>query len=227
MLKKWNDLPDSFKNPEVNFYYEILNKKRAQLFFKRLFDILISLILLILLSPIMIIIAISIKLDSKGPVFFRQRRITQYGKTFRIFKFRTMVENAEKLGSQVTVSNDPRVTKIGGFIRKYRIDEFPQLLNVLFGDMTFVGTRPEVKKYVDAYTNEMLATLLLPAGITSEASIKYKDEQRLLSSSSDADKTYIEEILPEKMKYNLRGIEKTSIKYDLSIMLATVFGVLR
>ena len=227
MLKKWNDLPDSFKNPEVNFYYEILNKKRAQLFFKRLFDILISLILLILLSPIMIIIAISIKLDSKGPVFFRQRRITQYGKTFRIFKFRTMVENAEKLGSQVTVSNDPRVTKIGGFIRKYRIDEFPQLLNVLFGDMTFVGTRPEVKKYVDAYTNEMLATLLLPAGITSEASIKYKDEQRLLSSSADADKTYIEEILPEKMKYNLKGIEKTSIKYDLSIMLATVFGVLR
>ena len=227
MLKKWNDLPDSFKNPEVNFYYEILNKKRAQLFFKRLFDILISLILLILLSPIMIIIAISIKLDSKGPVFFRQKRITQYGKTFRIFKFRTMVENAEKLGSQVTVSNDPRVTKIGGFIRKYRIDEFPQLLNVLFGDMTFVGTRPEVKKYVDAYTNEMLATLLLPAGITSEASIKYKDEQRLLSSSADADKTYIEEILPEKMKYNLKGIEKTSIKYDLSIMLATVFGVLR
>lgn len=227
MLKKWNDLPDSFKNPEVNFYYEILNKKRAQLFFKRLFDILISLILLILLSPIMIIIAIAIKLDSKGPVFFRQKRITQYGKVFRIFKFRTMVENAEKLGSQVTVSNDPRVTKIGGFIRKYRIDEFPQLLNVLFGDMTFVGTRPEVKKYVDAYTNEMLATLLLPAGITSEASIKYKDEQRLLSSSADADKTYIEEILPEKMKYNLRGIEKTSIKYDLSIMLATVFGVLR
>lgn len=227
MLKKWNDLPDSFKNPEVNFYYEILNKRRAQLFFKRLFDILISLILLILLSPIMIIIAIIIKLDSKGPVFFRQKRITQYGKTFRIFKFRTMVENAEKLGSQVTVSNDPRVTKIGGFIRKYRIDEFPQLLNVLFGDMTFVGTRPEVKKYVDAYTNEMLATLLLPAGITSEASIKYKDEQRLLSSSADADKTYIEEILPEKMKYNLKGIEKTSIKYDLSIMLATVFGVLR
>lgn len=227
MLKKWNDLPDSFKNPEVNFYYEILNKRRAQLFFKRLFDILISLILLILLSPIMIIIAIIIKLDSKGPVFFRQKRITQYGKTFRIFKFRTMVENAEKLGSQVTVSNDPRVTKIGGFIRKYRVDEFPQLLNVLFGDMTFVGTRPEVKKYVDAYTNEMLATLLLPAGITSEASIKYKDEQRLLSSSADADKTYIEEILPEKMKYNLKGIEKTSIKYDLSIMLATVFGVLR
>lgn len=227
MLKKWNDLPDSFKNPEVNFYYEILNKKRAQLFFKRLFDILISLILLILLSPIMIIIAITIKLDSKGPVFFRQKRITQYGKTFRMFKFRTMVENAEKLGSQVTVSNDPRVTKIGGFIRKYRIDEFPQLLNVLFGDMTFVGTRPEVKKYVDAYTNEMLATLLLPAGITSEASIRYKDEQRLLSSSADADKTYIEEILPEKMKYNLKGIEKTSIKYDLSIMLATVFGVLK
>lgn len=227
MLKKWNDLPDSFKNPEVNFYYEILNKRRTQLFFKRLFDILFSLILLILLSPIMIIIAIAIKLDSKGPVFFRQERITQYGKTFRIYKFRTMVVNAEKLGSQVTVSNDPRVTKIGGFIRKYRIDEFPQLLNVLFGDMTFVGTRPEVKKYVDAYTNEMLATLLLPAGITSEASIKYKDEQRLLSSSADADKTYIEEILPEKMKYNLKGIEKTSIKYDLSIMLATVFGVLR
>lgn len=227
MLKKWNDLPDSFKNPEVNFYYEILNKRRSQLFFKRLFDIVFSLILLILLSPIMIIIAIAIKLDSKGPVFFRQERITQYGKIFRIFKFRTMVENAEKLGSQVTVSNDPRVTKIGEFIRKYRIDEFPQLLNVLFGDMTFVGTRPEVKKYVDAYTNEMLATLLLPAGITSEASIKYKDEQRLLSSSANADKTYIEEILPEKMKYNLKGIEKTSIKYDLSIMLATVFGVLR
>lgn len=227
MLKKWSDLPDSFKNPEVNFYYKILNKRRFQLYVKRLFDIIFSLILLVILSPIMILISIVIKLDSKGPVFFRQERITQYGENFKIYKFRTMVENAEKLGSQVTVSNDPRVTKIGKIVRKYRIDEFPQLLNVLFGDMTFVGTRPEVRKYVDAYTNEMMATLLLPAGITSEASVKYKDEQRLLSSSDNADKTYIEEILPEKMKYNLKGIEKTSVKYDIGILIYTIFGVLK
>ena len=183
--------------------------------------------MLIILLPVFIILGIAIKIDSKGPVFFRQERITQYGRTFRIFKFRTMVNNAEKLGTQVTVGNDSRITRVGSFIRNCRLDEISQLLNILTGDMTFVGTRPEVKKYVDHYTKEMTATLLLPAGVTSLASIYYKDEAELLEKSENPDKTYIEEILPEKMKYNLQSIEKFDFLEDIKIMFMTALAVIR
>lgn len=226
-LKKWDDLPESYKNDKVKFYYDILKKRKLSLIFKRIFDIVLSSILLLLLSPVILILSIWIKLDSKGEIFFRQERVTQYGKIFRIFKFRTMVKDANKLGSQVTVSNDSRITKVGKFIRKVRLDEIPQLINVLLGDMTFVGTRPEVKKYVDNYTPEMLATLLLPAGITSEASINYKDEEKILTENKNVDETYIKIILPEKMKYNLESIKKQSFLYDISIMFKTFIEVLR
>lgn len=225
-MKKWEELPEFMKNESVKKYYEILKKKRIQLFFKRMFDIVMSLVMLLLLFPVMMILTILIKLDSKGSVFYRQERVTQYGKIFRIFKFRTMVQNADKIGSLVTVDNDLRVTRIGKYIRKIRLDEFPQLINVLKGEMSFVGTRPEVKKYVDAYSDEMFATLLLPAGITSEASIFYKDEAKLLEIAENIDKTYIEDVLPRKMYYNLNSIEKFVFLKDIKIMIMTIFAVL-
>ncbi len=227
ILKKWEELPKEFQTEEVKKYYDILNKKRGSLFLKRVFDVIVSLILLVILLPVFIILGIAIKIDSKGPVFFRQERITQYGKTFKIFKLRTMVNNAEKLGTQVTVGNDSRITRVGSFIRNCRLDEISQLLNILTGDMTFVGTRPEVKKYVDHYTNEMMATLLLPAGVTSLASIYYKDEAELLANSNNPDKTYVEEILPEKMKYNLQSIEKFNFLEDIKIMFMTALAVIK
>ena len=226
ILKKWEQLPESLQKDEIKPYYDILKKKRLSLFFKRLFDIVVSALMLIILSPVFLILAIAIKLDSKGPVFYRQKRITQYGKEFRIFKFRTMVQNADKIGSLVTVGSDSRITRVGKLIRKCRLDEICQLIDVLWGTMTFVGTRPEVKKYVDAYTPEMLATLLLPAGVTSLASIMYKDEDELLKGAEDVDKTYIELCLPGKMKYNLKAIEKFSFFGDIKIMFMTVFAVL-
>ena len=227
ILKKWEELPKEFQTEEVKRYYDILSKKKGSLFLKRVFDVVVSLIMLIILLPVFIILGIAIKIDSKGPVFFRQKRITQYGKTFRIFKFRTMVNDAEKLGTQVTVGNDSRITRVGSFIRNCRLDEISQLLNILTGDMTFVGTRPEVKKYVDHYTQEMMATLLLPAGVTSLASIYYKDEAELLEKSENPDKTYIEEILPEKMKYNLQSIEKFNFLEDIKIMFMTALAVIK
>lgn len=227
ILKKWEELPKELQTEEVKKYYNILSKKKGSLFLKRVFDVVVSLIMLIVLLPVFIILGIAIKIDSKGPVFFRQERITQYGRTFRIFKFRTMVNNAEKLGTQVTVGNDSRITRVGSFIRNCRLDEISQLLNILTGDMTFVGTRPEVKKYVDNYTKEMIATLLLPAGVTSLASIYYKDEAELLEKSNNPDKTYIEEILPEKMKYNLQGIEKFNFIEDIKIMFMTALAVIK
>ena len=197
------------------------------LILKRIFDIVVSFIMLIILLPVFIFLGIAIKLDSKGPVFFRQERITQYGKTFKIFKFRTMVNNAEKLGTQVTVGNDARITKVGKFIRDCRLDEIAQLLNILTGDMTFVGTRPEVKKYVNHYTKEMMATLLLPAGVTSLASIYYKDEAKLLDKSNNPDKTYVEEVLPGKMKYNLQSIKEFNFFEDIKTMIKTVVAVIK
>ena len=227
ILKRWEELPKELQTEEVRPYYEVLKKKRLSLILKRIFDIAASLVMLIILLPIFILLGIAIKVDSSGPIFFRQERITQYGRTFRIFKFRTMVNNAEKLGTQVTVGNDSRITKVGSFIRNCRLDEISQLLNILTGDMTFVGTRPEVKKYVDHYTNEMMATLLLPAGVTSLASIYYKDEAELLEKSTNPDKTYIREILPEKMKYNLQSIEKFNFLEDIKIMFMTVLAVIK
>ena len=226
-LIKWEKLPVEMQTDEVKKYYDILRKKRCALFFKRVFDIVVSLLMLIVLSPVFLILAIAIKLDSKGPVFYRQLRVTQYGKRFRIFKFRTMVQNADKIGTHVTVKGDSRITKVGKFIRKCRLDEICQLIDVFRGTMTFVGTRPEAVKYVDAYTPEMMATLLLPAGVTSEASILYKDEDKLLEQAEDVDKAYVEEVLPEKMKYNLAAIEKFGFWRDIGIMFRTVFAVLK
>lgn len=229
ILKKWEKLPELLKNKEVEKYYTILKKKQLQLFLKRIFDIIMALLLLILLSPIFLIVAIAIKMDSKGPVFYRQERVTQYGRVFRIFKFRTMVQDADKKGSLVTLGEDSRITNVGKRIRKYRIDEIPQLINVLIGDMSFVGTRPEVKKYVDCYTNEMNATLLLPAGITSRASIEFKDEDEMISEylnkGEKVDDIYVKRILPEKMKWNLAYIEKFSLIEDIKIDIQTVVKV--
>lgn len=224
-LVHWNELPQNMKNDEVRYYYDILQKKKIHLILKRIFDILASTILVILLSPIMLVIAIAIKLTSKGPIFYRQVRITQYGREFRIFKFRTMVVNADRIGTQVTVGNDPRITKVGQKIRKLRLDEIPQLFNVLLGDMSFVGTRPEVPKYVREYQPQMMATLLMPAGITSEASIKYKDEEKILAGVDDVDKVYVEEVLPIKMIYNLEYINKFTAWTDAKLMIDTVLAV--
>ena len=203
-----------------------LKKKTGSLICKRIFDVTVSAIMLLLLSPVFLILAIAIKIDSPGPVFYRQVRVTQYGKHFRIFKFRSMVSNADKIGTQVTVGNDSRITRVGKLIRKCRLDELCQLIDVFRGTMTFVGTRPEVPKYVEAYTPEMMTTLLLPAGVTSLASIFYKDEDRLLEGAEDVDKTYITEVLPGKMRYNLKAIRTFSFFGDIKVMLMTVFAVL-
>lgn len=226
MLKNWNKLPEYMRTDEVRPYYDLLQKKKLSLFFKRVFDIVVSLIMIILCSPILLVISILIVKDSKGGVFYRQERVTQYGRVFRIFKFRTMVQNADQIGTQVTVSNDSRITKIGSKLRDCRLDELPQLFNIFLGDMTFVGTRPESVHYVKSYTNEMYATLLLPAGVTSEASIQYKDEADLLDQADDVDSVYINEVLPEKMKYNLNSIKEFSFFKEIATMFRTVFAVL-
>lgn len=225
-LLRWEELPPYMKNDSVYIYYTKLKKHRWGMRCKRIFDIITSFLLLILLSPVFFVVAIWIKADSKGPVFFRQVRVTQYGKEFRIYKFRTMVTNAERMGTQITVGNDMRITKVGHVIRKCRIDEIPQLLNVLFGEMSFVGTRPEVPKYVRQYTPEMYATLLLPAGITSRASIEFKDEDVMLINAENADQVYVKEILPLKMNYNLDEIRDFSIRNQFKVMLQTVKAVL-
>jgi len=226
ILKKWEALPEELRNDAVRPYYEALQKKRFSLVCKRLFDITVSAILLLILLPVFLILAIAIKIDSPGPVFYRQVRVTQYGKHFRIFKFRSMVANADKIGTQVTVGNDSRITRMGKLIRKCRLDELCQLIDVLRGTMSFVGTRPEVPKYVESYTPEMMATLLLPAGVTSLASILYKDEDRLLEGAEDVDKVYIRDVLPGKMRYNLKTIENFGFWKDIKTMFMTVFAVL-
>lgn len=226
MLPDWKDLPDEMKNDTVKKYYKSLAKKESSLIIKRMFDVWMSVFLLVFLMPVILVMAVLIKLDSKGPVIFKQTRVTAGNKDFTIYKFRSMVNDAPKLGASVTVASDMRITKVGQFMRKYRIDEIPQLVNVLKGEMTFVGTRPEVRKYVDAYTPAMMATLLLPAGITSEASIMYKEEDELLASAEDADQVYIQDILPEKMKYNLKSIRKFSLLNDLATMIKTVIAVI-
>ena len=225
MLREWDELPDFMRTEAVRPYYDILSGKKGTLAAKRAFDLVMALFLLILLSPVMLVIAVAVKLDSKGEIFFRQERVTQYGKIFKIYKFRTMVKDADKLGSQVTTQNDARVTRTGRFLRKYRLDETAQLLNVLTGDMSFVGTRPEVSKYVKKYTNEMYATLLLPAGITSEASIMYKDEERLLAEAESADDVYVTQVLPQKMKYNLQYLIDFDIQTEITTMARTVLAV--
>lgn len=226
MLCHWDDLPQTMQNDAVRQYYNSLQKKKIGLFCKLIFDKTLSLVMLIVLSPVFFILAILIKLDSPGEVFFRQERVTQYGKKFRIHKFRTMVKNAECFGTQVTVKSDMRITKIGKKLRGCRLDELPQLIDILQGNMSFVGTRPEVPRYVEAYTDEMMATLLLPAGVTSEASIRFKDEENLLSGAGDINKAYIQKVLPLKMQINLQSLKKFSISNDIKIMFETVKAVI-
>ena len=225
ILPKWEELPDDIKTEVVRPYYDALSKRKAGLFFKRVLDIIAAIDLIILLGIPMLIIAIMIKCDSKGPVFFRQERVTSYGVKFRIHKFRTMVNNADKIGTSVTVDNDNRITKIGSKLRNHRLDEFPQLFDVLAGNMSFVGTRPEVVKYVDRYSDEMRATLLMPAGITSIASIEYKDEAELLEKAEDADEVYVNEILPAKMEYNLKSVKEFGFFKDIGVLFKTVAAV--
>lgn len=226
---KYKDLPKEFQNDAVKKYYEIVSRKKISLLFKRIFDIIFSILILLILFIPIIIISIAIKLDSNGSVFYRQVRVTQYGKKFRIFKFRTMVTNADKIGTLVTVKSDVRITKVGKFLRKYRLDEFPQIFNILIGDMSFVGTRPEVTKYVEKYSDYMYATLLLPAGLTSYSSINYKDEDEIISEhlkdNENIDDIYVNYILPDKMKYNIEYIEKFSFLYDIKIMFKTFLSV--
>ena len=223
--REWDELPKGLRTPEVREYYDILSKKKFSLRLKRGFDVVVASIMLVCLSPIMLVIAVAIMLDSPGGVFYRQERVTQYGKIFRIHKFRTMVSNADKIGTQVTVKNDSRITKIGSVLRKYRLDEIPQLVDILEGNMSFVGTRPEAKVYVREYKPEMRATLLLPAGVTSEASIKYKDEAMLMNAAENADKVYVEEVLPAKMKFNLDSIRNFGFFKEILIMIRTVFVI--
>ncbi|MDY4742628.1 MAG: sugar transferase [Lachnospira sp.] len=228
-LRPWHLLPDEMRTREVRKYYNILMKHRTWLKVKRVFDVIVSSIMLAVLIIPMGVIALAIKLDSPGPVFFRQARVTQYGRIFRIYKFRTMVDNASRLGSDVTVDNDVRITRVGTFLRKYRMDEFPQLFNILAGDMTLIGTRPEVPKYVKMYTPEMYATLLLPAGLTSRTSIAYKDEDKLLGEATDeksTDRIYINEVLPAKMKYNLESMKRFGLKSDASVLWDTFVSVI-
>lgn len=231
ILKEFKELPKEMQNDSVLKYYDILKQKKIMLLLKRFLDFIGSLILLILLSPILIILAILIKIDSKGPVFYRQERVTTNGKIFKIFKFRTMIQDADKRGALITGKQDSRITRIGNKIRKCRLDELPQLINILKGEMSFVGTRPEVKKYVDTYTDEMKATLLMPAGVTSMASIKFKDEDEIISKQTKSGKTvdeaYVNDILPEKMKWNLEYIKKFSIFEDLKICIETIGKVVK
>lgn len=224
MLREWNKLPAEMQTEEVRPYYDILKKKKVSLFFKRCFDIVVSLVMLVLLSPVFLVLAVAIKLDSKGPVFYRQVRMTQYGKEFRIHKFRSMVTGADK-GSQVTVKGDSRVTRVGKIVRNCRLDEIAQLIDVLQGNMTFVGVRPEVPKYVAAYTPAMMATFLLPAGVTNLTCIYYADEAKLLDAAEDTDRVYIEQVLPQKMDYNLKGIENFSFWGDIKLMFMTFFAM--
>ena len=211
---------------EVKKYYDILNSKKEYLIAKRIFDFTLSLVMSVVLLPFIVLVGIMIKIDSPGKVFFLQKRVTTNGKVFKIFKFRTMKENSEKL-SGVTVDNDPRITKLGKYLRKFRIDEIPQIFNILTGDLSFVGARPESVKYVKEYSPEMYATLLMPAGVTSPASILFKDEAELLKGAQDPDETYVKDILPKKMAYNLEYIENCSLLYDIKVMFKTVIAVIK
>ncbi|MDO4199168.1 MAG: sugar transferase [Clostridia bacterium] len=224
--KDFEKLPKYMQTKETKAYYDILKKRKFSIFIKRIFDITVSLIASVFLVPIIILLAIIIMMDSPGNPFFLQTRVTKYGKKFKIFKFRTMVQGAEKLGAQITTDHDPRITRVGKYIRKLRADEFPQIFNIIMGDLSFVGVRPEVPKYVDKYTPEMYATLLMPAGVTSLTSILYKDEEKLLKSSQNADETYVNKVLPEKMKYNLEYIKNFDFFGDIKIMFKTVIAVI-
>ena len=231
MPVQWENLPENMKKDAVRPYYNLLVKRKNAIVRKRIMDVFLSFVLTVLLSPVMLAIALAIKAEDGGPVFYRQERITTYGRKFRIFKFRKMVADADKRGPLITGKSDDRITKMGHKLRKCRLDELPQLLNILAGEMSFVGTRPEVERYVDCYTDEMMATLLLPAGVTSMASMAYKDEDTVmahyLEKGETVDDVYVRRILPKKMRYNLEYLKSVGIMEDLKIMVKTVLEVLR
>ncbi len=226
MLLPFDELPKEFQNDAVKKYYDILKDKKRSIIIKRLLDIVFSILLIIILIIPIFILALAVKFTSRGPVLYKQVRVTTYNKKFKIYKFRTMVENADKMGALVTSAGDSRITKIGGFLRQYRLDELPQIFNVLKGEMSFVGTRPEVPKYVERYTPAMYSTLLMPAGITSLASIKFKNEDRMLETSTNIDDDYISIILPKKMHYNILYIKSFGVRTDIYLMLKTVKEIL-
>ena len=230
-MLKWDELPLEMQLSEVEPYYQLVSQRKGSLVLKRCLDFLLALVLLFLTSPLFIVLSIWIKLDSKGPVIYKQKRVTQYNRHFKIWKFRTMVTDADKKGSLVTSANDNRITKVGNLIRRVRLDELPQLVNVLKGEMSFVGTRPEVPRYTEQYSPEMMATLLLPAGITSLASINYKDEDTIISQMTakgmTVDQAYVERVLPEKMHFNLAYLRDFNFFGDIKIMLQTVVEVLK
>lgn len=221
-VKPFAALPPVFQREDVRPYYDLLAKKQFQLVLKRILDVLMALVLCLLLSPFLLVTALAIKLDSPGPVLYRQERVTQYGRHFYIYKFRTMVANADKIGAAVTKSDDVRITRVGKVLRRLHFDEFSQLFNVLRGDMTFVGVRPEVPKFVARYTPEMWATLLLPAGLTSRCSIAYRNENDKLEGVEDPEKVYIEEILPDKMRINLREMRHFSLLREAKVLFDTI-----
>ena len=222
----YQDLPNSMKNDTTKKYWELLYRRRFSMRAKRFFDVAASFLILLVLSPLLLLVALAVKLDSKGPVFYRQSRVGLYNRDFQIYKFRTMVQNADRIGPPLTMGKDPRVTRVGRLIRKCRLDEFSQLLNVLGGSMSLVGPRPEVRRYVDVYRPEYMATLLIRPGITAPSSIAFRDEDKLLISGEDPEKIYVEKILPPKMKLNLIYMDKISVWNDIKIMFQTIAAVL-
>lgn len=224
-LTPWDALPAALRTQEVRPYYQALARRPWRLFVKRLFDVLLSLLLLLPLLPLMLVLALVIRLDSPGPSVFTQQRVTKNGRLFTIYKFRTMKQDAQSKGPQVTQDGDLRITRLGRPLRALRLDELPQLINILKGDMSFVGTRPESPRYVAGYAPEYYATLLLPAGLTSRASVLYKDEARLLSRAQDADAVYLNDILPRKMRYNLQSLARFSLRDEALVLVSTGLAV--
>ena len=224
-MPPWEDLPPTLQTEEVRPYYEALSRRGLQLRLKRLLDVVGATVLFVLLGWLFVILALLIKLDSPGPVFFRQRRVTQFGREFRIVKFRTMTYRPAALGDQITRGDDPRITRVGAVLRRYRLDEISQLIDILRGTMSFVGTRPEVPDYVRQYTSQMRATLLLPAGVTSTASIEFKDEAQILAAAPPGQDAYVTQVLPAKMRLNLRDVRDFSIGRDLRIAFRTILAV--
>lgn len=193
---------------------------------KRLFDLVLSFFGLLFFSPILIITAILIKIDSKGPIFYKQVRVGKNNKDFKIFKFRTMHVNADKMGLLTVGGRDPRVTKIGYYLRKFKLDELPQLINVFIGEMSFVGPRPEVRKYVDLYTDEQLKVLLVKPGITDLASIEFRNENEILSQQDDPNKYYIDIIMPRKIEANMEAIKNQSFIFDIKVIFKTFLAII-
>lgn len=227
LLKPFDRLPESMQTAEIRHYYDIIAKRKLSLLIKQAADFLLAAVLLVILAVPMLVIAVVIKCTSKGPVFFFQERAGRYLRPFRICKFRTMRTDAEQCGGQITVGErDPRITGIGWFLRKYRLDELPQLFNILGGQMSFVGARPEVMRYVACYSGAMSATLLIKPGITGFASVRFKDENALLGRESDPEKAYIEHIIPAKMALDLEYVESFGVLTDIKTMLETVREVL-